>query len=117
VSGVVTLNGQPVANAIVQFQPTATADLETPIPASFGTADASGRYELKTVRDEAGAAVGQHRVSISSPQPPQEGSNDSGIGRTAWVDPIPAKYNTATELTYDVPADGTDAADFKLTTP
>jgi hypothetical protein len=56
-------------------------------------------------------------VSISSPQPPQEGSNDSGIGRTAWVDPIPAKYNTATELTYDVPADGTDAADFKLTTP
>jgi hypothetical protein len=30
---------------------------------------------------------------------------------------IPARYNTASELTFEVTADGTDAADFRLTTP
>jgi hypothetical protein len=116
VSGVVTLDGQPVPEAHVVFQPIGGEDNLTPGPSSSGQADSQGRFELKTIRDEPGAVVGNHRVLITTPRPEQDWANDSGIGAPVHKEIIPARYNENSGLTFDVPADGTTTADFKLTT-
>lgn len=63
VSGTITLNGQPLANASVTFTPAATG-LEA--PASNGRTDASGNYTLQvTVTGDKGAVKGMHTVRIA----------------------------------------------------
>jgi hypothetical protein len=64
VSGTVTLDGKPLPNASVNFQP---LDSKQSGQGSVGKTDADGRYSLRVVVDnKAGAVVGKHRVSISS---------------------------------------------------
>jgi hypothetical protein len=60
VSGVVTLDGQPLVDADVTFQPEETGR------ASVGTTDSSGRYELIYFNEVRGALVGKHRVLITT---------------------------------------------------
>ncbi len=57
VSGVVTLNGKPLATAMVTFLP------KEGVPA-VGETDREGRYALKSIRNR-GAIRGEHRVAIS----------------------------------------------------
>jgi hypothetical protein len=57
VSGVVTLDGKPVADAGVLFAPVAGGP-----PATGGT-DANGAFELRT-NNRPGAVVGKHRVTV-----------------------------------------------------
>ena len=63
VSGVVTLNGAPLPDALVRFQPQPTGS-----PSSAIT-DSSGRFTLKYTRDANGAQVGEHLVAISTYSP------------------------------------------------
>ena len=58
VSGVVTLDGEPLADAVVQFN---TANART----SQGHTDRRGRYELLYTGDTKGAVVGRHRITVS----------------------------------------------------
>ena len=105
VSGVVTLDGKPLPEAAVTFQPTAT---EGATDGSYGKTDAEGRYSLKLVtNDDAGAVPGPHRVMISMIKPTMDDSPSMGPG-------LPERYNIKSELTFDVPADGSDAANFDL---
>ncbi|MCA9015149.1 MAG: hypothetical protein KDA74_06495 [Planctomycetaceae bacterium] len=85
VSGTVTMDGKPLANVAVTFEP------ETGKP-SFGRTDESGHYEL-VYKNEQGAKVGQHTVRVTTPT---EGPEDTG------KDPIPAKYNTKSTLKKEV---------------
>src|SRR4030095_940997 len=48
VSGVVTINGKPVKDVRVAFQPTDTTKLN-PGPGSIGVTDQDGRYTLKAI--------------------------------------------------------------------
>ena len=57
----VTLDGQPVADAGVMFLP---VDSREGPPAS-GTTDAEGRFTLITANRPEGAPIGSHRVAIS----------------------------------------------------
>jgi hypothetical protein len=111
VSGIVTLDGQPVSGVRVTFQPSGR-DVENPGPGSSAFSDASGRYELKTVRDEPGAVPGQHTVRILNPEPEKAGSNDGAGPPRKEI--IPRRYEVSSDLTFDVPPDGTDAANFEL---
>lgn len=61
VSGTVTFNGQPVANAQVVFQPKEGGQN------AIGTTDSNGRYTLMTGTDK-GAIIGTHRVSVTVQQ-------------------------------------------------
>ncbi|GAB6186733.1 carboxypeptidase-like regulatory domain-containing protein [Thermopirellula anaerolimosa] len=61
VSGTVTMNGQPVANAQVVFQPKQGGQN------AVGTTDANGRYTLMTGTDR-GAIIGEHRVTVTVQQ-------------------------------------------------
>jgi len=102
VSGVVTLDGKPLANASVSFQPEGGGT-----QGSYAKTDEEGRYTLKVVgSDRAGAVAGKHVVRISQ----FEGSGSDSGGR----EKLPARYNAKTTLTFEVPAGGTDKADFAL---
>jgi hypothetical protein len=113
VSGRVTVNGKPLANAAVLFQPVATAGNNEPGPGSAGTTDADGRYTLSLVgKGSKGAVVGKHKVQITMMAQETDPSDD----RPQRVKRLPAGYSGRnTKLEYDVPAGGTDAANFDLT--
>jgi hypothetical protein len=114
VAGIVTLDGKPVPGAVVNFQPQATGESRSPGPGSTGRCDAEGRFELKTIRDEPGAVMGVHTVSIYSYSPESPVVADGGTESHKEI--IPDRYNYASELTFEVPASGTSTADFELTT-
>jgi len=59
VSGVVTLGGEPLEGARVSFYPSGGRG-------SLGVTDETGRYELTYLRNEKGAVVGKHQVTIST---------------------------------------------------
>jgi hypothetical protein len=113
VSGKVTLDGKPVLGAVVNFQPQA-ADSRTPGPGSTARCDPEGRFQLNTIRDEPGAVIGLHNVRIFSYSPESPIKDDGGT--VSKKEMIPDRYNYASTLTFEVPANGTSNADFELTT-
>jgi hypothetical protein len=115
VSGQVTLNGQPLANATVGFQPIAAEGSMEAGPGSAGTTDEKGMFVLKGLKGESGAWVGEHRVIISLVNT-KAGADDRRRGGPPQEETIPARYNTSTELTFAV-RPGTNKADFNLTSP
>lgn len=105
VSGVITKDGQSLANVSVTFTPQATG---IDAPASNGLTDASGRYTLSvTSTGEAGALQGSHIVSIAAIGGEGQGEN-ADIADPNWVDPIPPH-----SLTFEVKA-GRNEANFDL---
>lgn len=113
ISGTVTLDGQPLAGAVVNFQPRAQGGT-TAGPGSVARTNDAGRYTLATIRDEPGAVVGVHLVRIYSSSPESLPSSDD----TAQAPPerVPQRYNYRTQLTYEVRPDGSGSADFSLST-
>jgi len=65
VSGVVTLNGQPVAGATVVFVPKASGRGENAPRAASGKTDEQGRYSLTTFGGNDGAVPGEYFVKVS----------------------------------------------------
>ncbi len=91
VTGVVTLDGKPLPDANVAFQP------EDGAP-SYGTTDAQGRYELVYTPKKKGAVVGKHTVRISTYQVLTE---ENG-GKREIPEKAPPEFNTETKLFRDV---------------
>jgi len=111
VSGTVKLNGQPLANAHVSFQPTASGNNPKAGVGSYGNTDASGNYSLKTAdTDQAGAVIGTHRVEINL----KVETDDRDPKTRPLPKQLPPKYNRNSELEFKVPAGGTSAANFDL---
>jgi hypothetical protein len=106
VSGKVTLDGQPLAEAVVNFTPT---DGKT--KGSTGTTDASGNYTLRYITGYDGAAVGTHTVEIRKVEiiPITGGEEPEYEERQV----VPAAYNSKTELTAEVKP-GENTFDFPL---
>ena len=69
-SGVVTLQGAPVAGASVTFYPDGAGG-----QAAAGTTDAQGKYELTTLNAKDGAKPGTYKVMVSKME-------TSGLGAT-----------------------------------
>lgn len=65
VSGTVTFEGQPLADAEVIFAPMERTDEMNAGPASIGRTDENGRYSLSLQSGKRGAQVGSHRVGIT----------------------------------------------------
>lgn len=118
VSGRVTLDGKPLADARVTFFPQRASETNTSesAPEAMGTTDADGRYQLKSVFDDEGAAPGRSRVVISTLKQEYDPANPEALPKTIAPETIPKKYfSGAGQLEIDVPADGTDSANFDLT--
>lgn len=94
VHGVVTLDGQPLAAAYVQFDPGT-------VRGSTGVTDAEGRYELVYIRDTKGAAVGEHTVRITT-------------GTETDPEILPPRYHAQTTLKETV-TPGQNEINFALT--
>jgi hypothetical protein len=104
VKGRVTLNGQPLEGASVEFQP--LADGAAP---SAGKTDAQGRYELMYTFDVPGAVTGQHVISVRT-----AGTCFDCEGKERErKERVPAKYNEHTELKRIVEP-GRNRLDFEL---
>jgi hypothetical protein len=116
VSGKVTLNDKPLANATVSFQPIAAAgERDAGGAGSTGKTNANGEYTLKTTTGQDGAWVGEHRVLISSLS--TEAGGEDRRGGPKLKETVPTKYNSETTLKFTVKPGGTREADFKLTSP
>ncbi|WP_417382730.1 carboxypeptidase-like regulatory domain-containing protein [Gimesia sp.] len=137
VSGVITMDGAPLPDAIVVFVP------EKGNP-STGRTDSSGKYELSYLGDSKGAIVGSHKVKVTTGDPVEEtAGGDADLANVDMsdttdietppvesdgdvtqrrplpkpkkgnADPIPAKYNSKTELKADVTS-GDNTVNFDL---
>jgi len=73
VAGRVLLDGKPVAEAAVLFQP-----VDGGVPARGGT-DAEGRFGLSTFARDDGALVGRHRVVVSKVVGETVAANELGL--------------------------------------
>ena len=106
VTGQVTLDGQPLDRALVQFAPDAGGR------GSFATTDEEGRYELIFTADSKGAVVGKHTVTITTASE-EEYNEDTDETTPAREEILPARYHENTELTADVKSGG-NTIDFPL---
>lgn len=112
VSGTVRMNGKPLPNAAMTFQPIGGG------MASVGVTDRDGRYTLEFLDSgRSGAVVATHRVIIRTHRKSNTEDTSSDISNPQLRDPIPQRYNDNTQLTMEVPAEGTDSADFDLKAP
>jgi hypothetical protein len=111
VSGRVTMDGNPLANAVVAFLPD-TKPGAKPGPTSRGETDKDGRYTLTSSEGKPGAVVGAGKVRISTMK--SSGGSEGEGGAILARETVPEKYNARTELTFDIPEEGTDQANFDL---
>jgi hypothetical protein len=119
VSGVVTVDGQPYGKAVVSFQPMATQGNPNPGRGSSAYTDESGRFVLTSDEAIDGAVIGKHRVRIMTRGNNVVGQSASGTSSDGApveknVDPIPPEWNALSEKEFDVPAAGTDQANFDI---
>jgi hypothetical protein len=115
------MNGQPLANALVSFQPIAKeGEINAAGQGSTGKTNEKGEYILTFSNGKPGAVVGKHRVLISVLEP-QVGDSDARPPRGGFplANKVPERYGLGEkdELSFVVPAGGTDKADFPLTSP
>ena len=118
VSGKVMLDGKPLANALVTFQPMAEEKrIDSPGVGSSGKTNENGEFTLMAATGENGAIIGKHRVRISVMET-QVGSTDERPPRGGWPqgEKVPKEYNSESNLSFDVKDGGTTSANFPLTT-
>ena len=99
VSGTVTLDGQPVADAQLFFVPASGAP-------SVGKTDQKGQYTLAYDQKLKGAVIGQHTVRITKIGEPGTPNDTKNL--------LPEKYNEKSPLTAEVKA-GQNSLNFQLT--
>lgn len=110
VSGTVTLDGEPLAEATISFQPQGSGR------PSYAVTDSEGYYEMQYTGDAGGAKIGKHLVSISTYQEGDPGAPDPE-GQETRPERVPARYNINAadneEMTVEVTA-GSNTIDFSL---
>jgi hypothetical protein len=100
VTGVVTLEGRPLSNVVVEFQP------EKGGP-SYGVTNDSGAYTMRFTRSREGAFLGTHKVKITV-NPDSDGGALDKEARKALN-----QYNRKTKPTVVVQS-GNNTFDFDL---
>jgi hypothetical protein len=114
VSGRITLDEKPLANATVIFQP--NSDDPNPGPGSQGKTDKNGEFTLKLMKEGSamGAIVGKHKVTITAYEGHDGSVPSSGSDMKFAKRIVPDEYNAKSTLTFDVPAGGSASANFDL---
>lgn len=109
VSGTVTLDGEPLEDATLIFQP------ESGRPA-YAVTDGDGYYELQYSASTAGAMVGKHLVYISTYREGDPAAEDPEL-RESRPERVPAQYNRDAadnpDMTVEIQSGG-NTCDFPL---
>lgn len=98
VTGTITLEGAPLADALVEFQP-----FDPQGSPSYGSTDASGKYELAFSHTRKGAWVGEHLVRIST-----RNENER------IPEKLPPRFHAESDLKRQVRADEDNVLDFAI---
>ncbi len=107
VSGTVSMNGKPLADANVTFSPAGGQSG----PSSSGKTDSEGKFELVTIDlDHPGAVPGQHRVTITTAQ--ATGDDERA---TISRELVPPKYRDGS-FKFEVPEIGSEVANIEIVT-
>jgi len=114
VSGTITLDGEPLADATIVVSPErASLDATANVgPGSTGTTNGEGQFTLTTIDGRDGAVVGKHSVIISAGGGRDVSDFDEYGAENA--EKVPSRYNTNSTLVLEVPAAGTDTVKFEL---
>jgi hypothetical protein len=104
VHGIVTIDDQPLPDAMVVFHP-----LRGGSP-SFAVTDTAGKYTLQFSRSQTGAVVGEHRVEIFTFR---DSNPDAEPATERVAERVPTKYNVQSELVTQVES-GDNERDFPL---
>lgn len=105
VSGRVTMDGKPLANATVVFIP------ENGRPAGART-DADGKYVLNFTEGRRGAMPGKNTIRITTLRDADQ--DETGKSIPGSPETIPAKYNAASTLEFTVEPKKRNVANFDL---
>ena len=106
--GTVTLDGEPLASGLIQFEPFEGDGLTS------GAVIEAGRYEIPGRR---GLPPGRYRVRIQAmteAPPPVPGGAPGEVFLPPGKDLIPARYNAASELSVEIVPAGDSRQDFQL---
>jgi hypothetical protein len=111
VTGTITLDGQPLAGATVMFDSQEGRR-------AMGTTDTGGRYNMMHNSEQPGVTGGTHVVRIRS-RPWVEGEEEGEVtegsdASGAATELVPARYNSASELTVEVGSGKSHTFDFEL---
>jgi hypothetical protein len=123
VSGVVTLNGKPLADAMVSFQMIVEEDPLKAPPSAAGKTNQNGEYSLKSrtanAAEKDGAIPGSYKVVIAliNPATIDRDKRRGAADLASSFEQLPARYNVESTLTCDVPPEGKKDANFQLTAP
>lgn len=104
VTGKVTLDGQPLSDAILLFSPTSGG------PPSSAKTDSDGRFQVIHTREERGAVPGEHEVWISTALP---ADTDGETPRPAIAERVPPSYRVPGGLKAEVKP-GSNTINFEL---
>ena len=123
VTGVVKLNGKPYKNAVVSFQPIGGSMSDPDVGrGSSAVTDANGHFSMIYDGEKPGALIGKHRVRIFT-RLGAEPSTDDGVESPKgsvkpqrMSEPIPIEWHDKSTKEFEVPAGGTDAANFDIET-
>jgi hypothetical protein len=106
VSGKVTVNGQPLADIIVNYQPVGGGS------GSTGLTDSAGQYTLSFVDTSgSGALVGKHQVTFADKLAAKDQGDGGALPKQKHR--IPPRYSSEAQ-DFEVPKGGTSAANFDL---
>ena len=112
VTGTVTLDGEPLPNAVVTFIPEASATPgDKSLRMATATTDDGGWYRMQFSTARTGVQPGKYKVAISTFRSAEE--NDEGAMDPGAPESVPDVYNRKTTLTADVPSGG-GTFDFEL---
>ena len=104
VRGTVTLDGEPLPEAFVEFYPTGTTG-----SICFGKTDDSGEYKMEFSADQSGVIPGEYLVRIHTGDLYDDHGNIKRIPER-----VPVKYNEKSETTITVTEEGPNDFDFDL---
>ena len=107
ISGTVTLNGQPLAQGVIQFDP--TPENKPPTTMAVGEIK-DGKYAIQLAQ---GPVQGNYKVSISSRPPVVIGTEPGELPKPV-PEKVPAIYNTKSTLTKEITAEAVQILDFDL---
>ena len=107
VSGNINLQGEPLADGLIQFRP------ETNQGTFASAAIKDGKY---TIPRNEGPVAGGYRVIITSPPGSKAGPSEGGPGKAppSPQDRVPKKYNAASTLNAEVVVGKPNTFDFDL---
>jgi hypothetical protein len=105
VTGKVTLDGEPLPNAVVSFMPVDEQGSPT-----LAVTDRRGAYTLEQTADVPGAPAGKYTVRITTYR---EGRPEADPPVAGAAEKVPAHYNIRSTLTAEV-RPGENVVDFEL---